>query len=183
MQYQAALQLAQQAPQLYDLPALHRQMLEALGIRDPETLVPDEDEMLPTDPVTENMDFINGEPAKAFAYQDHEAHIQYTHGGNARSEDTWSLWLKRQINRLFMGLCLRTSQEHLAFQYRVEIQKELGIELPSEDIELPPEIEAKLSSLGCTSSRAVIAKRSDGGAASNSNKQQAERSGASAEAA
>jgi hypothetical protein len=76
MQYQSALQLAQQAPQMYDMPLLHRQMLEILNIRDADKIVPTEDDQHPTDPVTENMNAINGKPIKAFIYQDHEAHIQ-----------------------------------------------------------------------------------------------------------
>tara|TARA_R100001591_G_scaffold90923_1_gene96797 strand:- start:4004 stop:6565 length:2562 start_codon:yes stop_codon:yes gene_type:complete len=146
MQYQAALQLAQQAPQLYDLPALHRQMLEVLGIRDPETLVPEEDQFTPKDPVTENMDFINGKPAKAFAYQDHEAHIQ-THLAGMRDPKIMELMAQAPNQQAIMGAVSAHIAEHLAFQYRIEIEKQLGIELPSADVELPPQVEAKLSSL------------------------------------
>ena len=76
MQYQAALQLSQQAPQMYDLPELHRQMLDVLGIQDADSIIPLTGERKPRDPVSENMDVLNGKPMKAFSYQDHEAHIQ-----------------------------------------------------------------------------------------------------------
>ena len=157
MQYQAALQLSQQAPQLYDLPALHRQMLEALGIRDPETLVPDEDEMLPTDPVTENMDFINGEPVKAFVYQDHEAHIR-THMAAMQDPKILELMAQAPNQQAIQASVSAHIAEHLAFQYRVEIEKELGIDLPSAETELPPEIEAKLSSLVAQAAEQLLQK-------------------------
>ena len=157
MQYQSALQLAAQAPQLYDLPALHRQMLEALGIRDPESLIPNQDELKPKDPVTENMDFINNEPAKAFSYQDHEAHIE-TH--LAAMKDPKIMELMEQSpnqNAIAMAVSAHIS-EHLAFLYREKIQEELGLELPSTDTELPPEIESKLASLVSQAAQQLLQK-------------------------
>ena len=146
MQYQSALQLAAQAPQLYDLPALHRQMLEALGIRDPENLIPPEDDMENKDPVTENMDIINGSPAKAFSFQDHDAHIQ-VHIAAIQDPKITELLSQAPDQQAIIANAQAHIQEHLAFQYRERIQKELGLELPSEDMQLPPEIEAKLSAL------------------------------------
>ena len=145
MQYQSALQLASQAPQLYDLPALHRQMLEALGIRDPENLVPEQNDLSPKDPVTENMDFINGEPAKAFQYQDHEAHIR-VHMAAMQDPKIMELMAQAPNQQAIQASVTAHIQEHLAFKYREEIQRELGVELPAIDTQLPPEIEAKLSS-------------------------------------
>lgn len=157
MQYQAALQLSQQSPQLYDLPALHRQMLEALGIRDPETLVPDTDDFAPKDPVTENMDFINGEPVKAFAYQDHEAHIK-THMAAMQDPKLLELMAQAPNQQAIQAAVSAHIAEHLAFQYRVEIQKELGLDLPSAETELPPEIESKLSSLVAQAAEQLLQK-------------------------
>ena len=146
MQYQSALQLSQQAPQLYDLPVLHRQMLEALGIRDPENIVPDKDDLKPKDPVSENMDLINGEPLKAFAYQDHEAHIQ-THMSMMQDPKLLELLGQAPNQEALQAQMSAHIAEHLAFQYRQEIQKELGMDLPPQDMELPPEVESKLASL------------------------------------
>ena len=126
---------------------LHRQMLEALGIRDPETLVPETDDLSPKDPVTENMDFINGEPVKAFALSRSRSAYQDAYGGNARSKNHVELMAQAPNQQAIQAAVSAHIAEHLAFQYRVEIQKELGLDLPSAETELPPEIEAKLSSL------------------------------------
>lgn len=157
MQYQSALQLASQAPQLYDLPALHRQMLEALGIRDPENLVPEQNDLTPKDPVTENMDFINGEPAKAFQYQDHEAHIR-VHMAAMQDPKIMELMAQAPNQQAIQASVTAHIQEHLAFKYREEIQRELGVELPAIDTELPPEIEAKLSSLVAQAAEQLLQK-------------------------
>lgn len=157
MQYQSALQLASQAPQLYDLPALHRQMLEALGIRDPENLVPDQDDFAPKDPVTENMDFINNEPAKAFQYQDHEAHIR-VHMAAMQDPKIMELMAQAPNQEAIQAAVTAHIQEHLAFKYREEIQRELGLDLPSMDTQLPPEIESKLSSLVAQAAEQLLQK-------------------------
>jgi hypothetical protein len=157
MQYQSALQLASQAPQLYDLPALHRQMLEALGIRDPENLVPEQNDLSPKDPVTENMDFINGEPAKAFQYQDHEAHIR-VHMAAMQDPKIMELMAQAPNQQAIQASVTAHIQEHLAFKYREEIQRELGVELPAIDTQLPPEIEAKLSSLVAQAAEQLLQK-------------------------
>ena len=157
MQYQSALQLSQQAPQLYDLPALHRQMLEALGIRDPENLVPPQEELPNKDPVTENMDFINGLPGKAFAYQDHDAHIA-VHSAATRDPKILELLSQAPDQEAILGNVQAHIQEHLAFQYRERIQKELGLDLPAQDTELPPEIEVKLASLVAQAAEQLLQK-------------------------
>jgi hypothetical protein len=146
MQYQAALQLAQQSPDMYDMPLLHRQMLEILNIRDADKIVPVEGDMQPTDPVSENMNIINGEPVKAFIYQDHEAHIT---AHKAMIEDPKIMEImSKSPNAQKAGAALAAHiQEHLAFQYRMEIEKQLGVELPPPDTPLPEDIEYRISRL------------------------------------
>jgi len=146
MQYQAALQLAQQAPQMYDMPQLHRQMLEILNIRDAEKLVPVDDDMTPVDPITENMNIINGKPVKAFVYQDHESHIM---AHKAMLEDPKVMELMAQSPNAESAAAEMAAhvQEHLAFQYRLQIEKELGFELPGPEEPLPEDIEYRISRL------------------------------------
>jgi len=146
MQYQAALQLAQQAPELYDLPLLHRQMLEILNIRDSDKIVPLEGDMEPTDPISENMNIINGEPVKAFAYQDHESHI-IAHKSLVEDPKIMEI-MGKSPNAQKAGAELAAHiQEHLAFQYRLEIEKQLGVELPTPNQALPEDIEFRISRL------------------------------------
>jgi len=145
-QYQAALQLAQQAPQMYDLPVLHRQMLETLGIRDVDKIIPSSDEVKPEDPTTENMHLINMKPVKAFEYQDHEAHITVH---MTAMQDPKILQVVGQSPQA-KGIQMATEshiREHLAFAYRDEIEKQLGVELPPYGEKLPEEIEKRLSTL------------------------------------
>ncbi len=146
MQYQAALQLAQSAPQMYDMPQLHRQMLEILNIRDAEKLVPTDDDMTPVDPITENMNIINGKPVKAFVYQDHESHIM---AHKAMLEDPKVMELMSQSPNAESAAAEMAAhvQEHLAFQYRLQIEKELGFELPGPEEPLPEDIEYRISRL------------------------------------
>jgi len=146
MQYQAALQLAAQAPEMYDMPLLHRQMLDVLGIQDADQIVPTENDMKPTDPVSENMDIINGKPVKAFIYQDHEAHIQ-THMALSQDPQVMEIMGKSPNAQKAIAEMAAHVQEHLAFQYRMEIEKELGVELPTPDEDLPDDIEFRISRL------------------------------------
>jgi len=146
MQYQAALQLASQAPQMYDLPLLHRQMLEVLGIQDADKVVPLEDDIRPTDPVSENMNIINGDPVKAFIYQDHEAHIQ-VHMSLMENPKLAGLMEKNPAAGAAQAAMAAHIAEHVAFAYRANIEKELGVELPSPDEQLPEDIELRLSRL------------------------------------
>ena len=146
MQYQAALQLAQQAPQMYNLPLLHRQMLEVLGIRDADKIVPNEDDMKPTDPVSENMNIIIGDPVKAFMYQDHEAHIKIHMAAMNDPEIAEKLNLSpdAQIKQAAMNAHIA---EHVAFKYRKDIERELGAHLPPVDSTLPEDVEDRLAKL------------------------------------
>ena len=146
MQYQAALQLAQQAPQMYDLPELHRQMLDVLGIDDAQKIIPLSEERKPRDPVSENMDVLNGKPLQAFIHQDHDAHIQI-HQAAVQDPKVQSLVGQSPMASTIAASMAAHVQEHLAFKYRSEIEKELGVELPPPDEPLPNEIEVKLSRL------------------------------------
>ena len=146
MQYQAALQLAQQAPEMYDMPLLHRQMLEILNIRDADKIVPTDDDQQPTDPITENMNIINGKPVKAFAYQDHEAHIQ-AHKSLAEDPTVMEIMSKSPNAKKALAELSAHVQEHLAFQYRAQIEEQLGFELPPPSEPLPEDIEFRISRL------------------------------------
>jgi hypothetical protein len=142
--YQAALQLSQGAPQIYDLPYLHREMLEALGIKNVDKIVPLEDDMKPRDPVSENMDILNSKPVKAFLYQDHEAHLKVHM--TAMQDPKLQAIIGQNPNAQMMQAALQAHiAEHTAFQYRIEIEKMLGVTLPPEDERLPEEVEVELS--------------------------------------
>jgi len=157
MQYQSALQLAAQAPQLYDLPLLHRQMLEVLGIRDPDKIVPVDDDMKPEDPVAENMDLLNTKPIKVFQYQDHDAHIQ-THMAMVQDPKIQQTMEQSPTAGATQAAVAAHVTEHLAFKYRGEIEKELGIELPPLGTELPEEIESRLSGLIAQAAEQLLGK-------------------------
>ena len=144
VQYQAALQLAQSAPQLYDLGQLHRQMLEVLGIRNVDKILPSEDDFKPKDPVSENMDIMTGQPAKAFLYQDHTAHIQ-VHTMAAQDPKIQKIIGQSPNAGAIQGALMAHIAEHVAFQYRIEIEKMMGVPLPAPDEELPEDIEVELS--------------------------------------
>ena len=146
MQYQAALQLAASAPQMYDMPLLHRQMLDVLGIQDADKIVPTEDDLKPTDPVTENMNILNGEPVKAFIYQDHEAHIQ-VHMAAMQDPEIQKLATKAPNAKAMQAAMSAHVAEHVAFAYRAKIERELGVELPGPDEKLPEDIELRISRL------------------------------------
>ena len=157
LQYQAALQLAAQAPQMYDLPLLHRQMLEVLGIRDTEDIIPDEDVISPSDPVTENMHIINGKPVKAFIYQDHEAHIQ-THMALVQDPKVLELMSQSPMAQAAEAAMAAHISEHIAFQYRREIEKQLGVPLPPPDEPLADDIEYRLSQLVAPAAEQLLGK-------------------------
>ena len=146
MQYQAALQLSQSAPQMYDLPELHRQMLDVLGIQDAEKIIPLSKEMKPRDPVSENMDVLNSKPLKAFIAQDHEAHIQ-VHMAAIQDPKIQELVSQSPMAGSISAAMSSHIQEHLGFQYRREIEEQLGIELPPPNEQLPEDVEVKLSRL------------------------------------
>tara|TARA_B100000214_G_scaffold119205_1_gene84169 strand:- start:2309 stop:4732 length:2424 start_codon:yes stop_codon:yes gene_type:complete len=144
MQYQAALQLAQQAPQLYDMGKLHRQMLEVLGIQDAKDIIKLPDDIKPSDPVTENMAILKQEPVKAFKYQDHEAHIK-VHLAAANDPKLKEIVGQSPFAGAIQAALSAHITEHVAFQYRKEIEKNLGVAMPSEEKPLPEDTEEELS--------------------------------------
>ena len=146
VQYQAVLQMAQQAPQIYDLPQLHRQMIETLGIKNADKLVPTEEDIKPIDPVSENMNILNGTPIKAFMYQDHDAHIA-AHQAFMQDPSILQLVAQNPQVKQMMAALQAHIAEHLAFKYRREIEDKLGVSLPAPSEELPEEIEVELSKL------------------------------------
>jgi len=146
MQYQAALQLAASAPQMYDMPLLHRQMLDVLGIQDADKIVPTDDDIKPTDPVTENMNILNGDPVKAFIYQDHEAHIQ-VHMSAMENPEIQKLVTKAPNAKAMQAAMSAHIAEHVAFAYRAKIEQQLGVALPGPDEKLPEDIELRISRL------------------------------------
>ena len=144
MQYQAALQLAQQAPQLYDMGKLHRQMLEVLGIQDAKSIIKLPDDIKPADPVTENMSILKQEPVKAFKYQDHEAHIR-VHMAAANDPKIKEMVGQSPFAGAIQAALSAHITEHVAFQYRKEIEKNLGVAMPNEEKPLPEDVEEELS--------------------------------------
>jgi hypothetical protein len=146
MQYQAAIQLAQGAPQIYDLPQLHRQMLEVLGIKNAEKLVPVEDDQTPKDPVSENMAFIVGKPTKAFIYQDHDAHIA-SHMSLLQDPSVMQMIGQSPMAQQMQAAIMAHVAEHLSFSYRANVEKQLGAPLTPPNAELDEDTEVQLSRL------------------------------------
>ena len=146
MQYQAAVQLAQQSPQIYDMGKLHRQMLEVLGVQNADDIVKLPDDMKPADPVTENMMIMKQEPIKAFKYQDHEAHIA-VHMAAAKDPKIMQIVGQSPFAQAIQQAMAAHVTEHVAFQYRREIEKQLGVEMPNEDQPLPEDVEVEISRL------------------------------------
>jgi len=150
VQYQAVLQLAQGAPQLYNLPLLHRQMLDVLGIKNANKLIPMEEDQKPTDPVSENQNVLMMKPVKAFQYQDHQAHIT-VHMSAMQDPKIMALLQNNPMAQALQSAMMAHINEHLGFQYRIEIEKQLGVSLPpkadenGEDINMEPAVEAKLA--------------------------------------
>ena len=146
MQYQAALQLASTAPQIYDLPLLHRQMLEVLGIKNAAKLVPTEDDLNPVDPISENMAFLNGKPTKAFLMQDHDAHIAVHQTFMQDPMIAQTIGQNPMAQQMGAAIMAHIS-EHLGFSYRSKIEERLGAPMPLPNAELSPEMEVQLSRL------------------------------------
>jgi hypothetical protein len=155
VQYQAVLQLAQQAPQLYDLAQLHRQMLDVLGIKNASKLVPLDDDQKPKDPISENMEAIKGKPLKAFIYQDHDAHIAAHQAFMTDPMVAKTIGQNPQANLIMASLQAHIA-EHLGFQYRAQIEKQMGVALPAPDKELPEDVEVQLSRLVAQASQQLL---------------------------
>jgi hypothetical protein len=155
VQYQAVMQLAATAPQLYDLPYLHRQMLEVLGIKNAEKLVPMEDDMKPTDPVSENMDMFQGKPVKAFIYQDHAAHIT-VHMSALQDPITAQVLGQSPNAQAMQAAFMAHIAQHFAFQYRKNIEDKLGVPYPAPNEELPEEMEVEISRLAAAGAQKLL---------------------------
>ena len=146
VQYQAVLQMSQQAPQIYNLPQLHRQMIEVLGVKNADKLVPTEDDVKPTDPVSENMNALTGTPIKAFLSQDHEAHIMAHQSFMKDPMIAGTIGQNPQAQQIMAALNAHIA-EHLGFRYRAQMEDKLGVALPPPNEALPEEIEVQLSRL------------------------------------
>ena len=156
MQYQAAMQLAQSAPQMYNLPELHRQMLEVLGIRNVEDIVPTDDDIKPVDPVTAVQNIINGKAVKAFITQDHQAHIQ-TVTSAQQNPEIMQLVQASPTAPAIQAAASAYINEHLTMKYRKEVEREMGIELPPAGEPIPADIEKRISELVSEAARRVTA--------------------------
>jgi len=167
VQFQAVLQLSAGAPQIYDLPYLHRQMIQTLGVKNAEKIVPDKTDMKPVDPVSENMNLMNGKPVKAFLLQDHEAHLG-VHMAALQDPKIQKIMGQNPQAQAIGAAGMAHVMEHVAFQYRKEIEKQLGAALPpmqeegmeAEDRTLPPEIEVQLSQLAAQAAAKLLQKNS-----------------------
>jgi len=159
VQYQAVIQLAQGAPQIYDLPYLHRQMLEVLGIKNAQKLVPlkDGDDMKPRDPVSENMDALNGKPVKAFIYQDHEAHIA-VHTSAMQDPKIMQLMGQNPNAQSIMSAMQAHIAEHLAFEYRRQVEEQAGVPLPAPNAEMDENTELAVSRLAAQAATQLLQK-------------------------
>jgi hypothetical protein len=157
VQYQAVMQMAQANPQIYDLVELNRQMLEVLGIKNIGKLVPSAEDFKPKDPVQENMNVLNGKPVKAFIYQDHEAHIQ-VHQAAMQDPKIMQIIGQNPKAQMIQAAALAHINEHVAFQYRKEIEKQLGIPLPEMDKELPKDMEVEVSRMMALAAQKLLSK-------------------------
>ena len=155
VQYQAVIQLAQTAPQIYDMKYLHRQMLDVLGIKNAAKLVKLEDDETPLDPISENMNAVNGKPMKAFIYQDHDAHIAAHQAFMTDPVVTKTIGQNPQANQIMAALQAHMA-EHLGFQYRSQIEKQMGVTLPAPDAPLPESVEVELSRLVAIASQQLL---------------------------
>ena len=156
VQYQAVIQLAQMAPQIYNLPVLHRQMLEVLGIKHANKLVPLEEDQKPKDPVTENQNVLKGKPLKAFSYQDHEAHIK-VHQMAMQDPIVQQLIGQNPMAQVIQSAMQAHIAEHVGYAYRNKIELALGVALPSSEDELPDEMEKEISRLMAEAAPQVLA--------------------------
>jgi hypothetical protein len=157
VQYQAVIQLAQGAPQLYNLPLLHRQMIEVLGIKNANKLVPIEDDQKPTDPVQENMNMINGKPVKAFIEQDHEAHIA-VHMAAMQDPKMAAMIGQNPMAQQIQAAAMAHINEHMAFEYRKQIELQLGVSLPTEEENenMDPAVAAKVAQMAAQAAQRLL---------------------------
>jgi hypothetical protein len=159
VQYQAVLQLAQTAPQLYDMPLLHRQMLDVLGIKNYTKLVPTQDDTRPRDPITENQNILMGKPVKAFMYQDHQAHIA-VHMGAMQDPKLQEIMGQNPQAPMMQAAMMAHINEHVGYEYRKQMEATMGIQLPNyeedEDIEIPKEMEVQISQAAAQATQQLV---------------------------
>ena len=158
MQYQAALQLAQSAPQLYNLPLLHRQMLDVLGLKDANKLVPMPDDQKPRDPISENMAAFKMEPLKAFIYQDHQAHIT-VHMAAMQDPKIMQTMGQNPNAQMIMGAMMSHIQEHVGYEYRRQMEEMIGVPIPyseEDDYEVPEEVELQIARLAAPAAQKLL---------------------------
>jgi hypothetical protein len=155
VQYQAVIQMAQMAPDIYDLPQLHRNMLEVLGIKNAEKLIPLEEDMKPKDPVSENMEILKSEPVKAFMFQDHESHIK-VHMAMIQDPQIQQLIGQNPKAPMMQAALMAHIAEHTGYAYRRKIEQQLGMSLPPEDEKMPPQVEIALSGMMAQAAQQVL---------------------------
>lgn len=170
MQYQAALQMSQQAPQLYNMGKLHRQMLEVLGVQDADEIIKLPDDIKPRDPVSENMAMLKQEPVKAFLYQDHEAHIA-VHMAAMQDPKIQQMVAQSPFASAIGAAAAAHLTEHLAMAYRVDLERQLGVPLPKEDEQLPEDVEIELSRLTAAAAAKLLQKNQAEAAAQQAQQQ------------
>jgi hypothetical protein len=170
VQYQTVLQMSQQAPQIYNLPQLHRQMIEVLGVKNAEKLVPTKDDVKLTDPISENINALAGTPIKAFISQDHEAHIAAHTQFLEDPKVAQGLAKNPQAKGIMQALQAHIA-EHVAFRYRAEVEKKIGAALPYPNEELPPEMEVEMSRLAAAAGEQVTAQNKQQAAAMQAQQQ------------
>jgi hypothetical protein len=162
VQYQAALQLAQTAPQLYDLPLLHRQMLDVLGIKNYQKLVPMDDDMKPTDPVAENQNILKSKPVKAFIEQNHQAHIAVHMAPMQDPKIQQVLAMNPQMAQQLQMAMMAHINEHLGFEYRLQIERTMGMQLPpmpkdgEEPKQMPSEMADQVAQMAAAASQQLL---------------------------
>jgi hypothetical protein len=155
VQYQAVIQMAQMAPEIYDLPQLHRRMLEVLGIKNADKLVPLPDDQKPKDPVSENVSALKGEPLKAFFYQDHQSHIQ-VHMAAMQDPIVMQLIGQNPKAPMIQAAMMAHIAEHVGFAYRQKIEQQLGMPLPQDDKPMSPQVEMALSGMMAQAAQQVL---------------------------
>ena len=159
VQYQAVFQLAQSAPQLYDMPLLHRQMVEVLGIKNANKLIPMDDDTRPRDPVTENQNILMGKPVKAFLYQDHQAHIA-VHMGAMQDPKIQEILGQNPNVQALQAAMMAHINEHVGYEYRKQMEANMGIQLPNyeedDDVMIPKEIEVEVSQLAAQATQQLV---------------------------
>jgi hypothetical protein len=167
VQYQAVLQLAQGAPQIYNMPKLHRQMLEVLGIKNTQQLVKLPEDQKPEDPITENQNILMMKPVKAFYYQDHQAHIT-VHMAAMQDPKIMQLVGQNPQAQAMQGAMMAHVNEHVAYEYRKQMEMEMGIELPfhpdddeADDKVMPQELEVRVSQMAAQASKALLQRDTD----------------------